>query len=291
VKQCPACAERFGGDAWLCPACGWAPAWRDGGPCFAPQLADAAAGFKPEYFAELARLEACNFWFRARNRLIVQALRRHFPQARSLLEIGCGTGFVLAGIAAALPQLRLCGSEQLSAGLPFARRRLPGADLFQMDARAIPFAAEFDVVGAFDVLEHIEEDELVLAQIFKALRPGGGVLLSVPQHGWLWSRADDHACHVRRYGAAELRRKVEAAGLRVRLATSFVAWLLPLLALSRWRNRRRAGGDFDPLAELRLGGAANAVLEKILDLERASIALGVRYPAGGSLLLVAEKPL
>jgi SAM-dependent methyltransferase len=59
------------------------------------------------------------------------------------------------------------------------------AVLFQMDARKIPFESEFDVIGAFDVLEHIEEDEKALAQIFHAVLPGGGLILTVPQHRFL----------------------------------------------------------------------------------------------------------
>ena len=78
-----------------------------------------------------------------------------------------------------------------------------------MDARRIPFEREFDVVGAFDVLEHIVEDEDVLGQMFKATRPGGGLLVTVPQHPFLWSASDEHAMHQRRYSRAELRRKVE----------------------------------------------------------------------------------
>jgi len=125
-------------------------------------------GFRPEYFADLAVLEAHNFWFRARNRLVIWALRKYFAGARSLLEIGCGTGFVLSGIAAEFPALKLSGSEIHSSGLRFAAQRVPNSSFFQMDARHIPFSEEFDVIGAFDVLEHVEEDEDVLAGMYRA---------------------------------------------------------------------------------------------------------------------------
>ena len=51
---------------------------------------------------------------------------------------------------------------------------MPEARFFQMDARNIPFENEFDVIGVFDVLEHIEEDEIVFSQIFRAVKSGGG---------------------------------------------------------------------------------------------------------------------
>jgi len=248
-------------------------------------VSDASPSFQPHYFAELAQVESRNFWFRARNRLIVWALGRHFPAARSFLEIGCGTGFVLAGIAAARPELALAASDVHSEGLAFAARRVPGARFFQADARRLDFHGEFDVVGAFDVLEHVTEDEEVLRAMRRALRPGGGVLITVPQHPALWSVQDEHAGHRRRYTRAELAAKLGRAGFAHIRATSFVSLLLPVMALARVRKRRTA----DPFEELRIAGIANLLLERVLDVERGLIRLGVSFPFGGSLLVAARK--
>lgn len=287
MKLCVRCTNPFSGVDWCCPACGESAAMKNGFPSFAPELA-ADEGFRDDLFAELARVEEKNFWFRARNRLIQWALRRYFPEARNFLEVGCGTGFVLAGVASGLPQLKLCGSEISSAGLAHAARRVPGAELFQMDARAIPFRDEFDVIGAFDVLEHIHEDDAVLREMYCAVHPGGGIVLTVPQHAFLWSQADTHACHVRRYAARDLTAKVEAAGFEVERMTSFVSLLLPLMMASRMRQPV-ANESYDPLAELKIGGVLNAVLEIIMDAERLAIRAGLNFPAGGSLLMIARK--
>ena len=245
-------------------------------------------GFKAEYFGELARLEADHFWFRNRNRLLIWALRTHFPTAQRLLEVGCGTGFVLRGIKQAFPKLELAGSELFLEGLVFARTRLPEVPLYQMDGARIPFAAEFDVVGAFDVLEHIEEDQAVLGQLFQAVKPGGGLLLTVPQHPSLWSEADVRACHQRRYTRQELVRKVESAGFQTQRVTSFVTLLLPLMWASRRRKRQADTGN--PNAELQLSHVLNRFLEAVLWLESCFIRRGCCFSAGGSLLLVARKP-
>ena len=69
-----------------------------------------STGYDAALFDEVAELEAQSFWFRARNRLIVSTLRRHFPDARSILEVGCGTGYVLTALRAAFPEARLVGS-------------------------------------------------------------------------------------------------------------------------------------------------------------------------------------
>jgi len=247
----------------------------------------ASDSYDPAYFPRLADKEPHSFWFRARSRLIVWALRTHFPEARSMLEVGCGTGFVLASVHEALPALRLVGSELLAEGLAIARRRLPDdVELVELDARAMPYEDEFDVVGAFDVLEHVSEDEEVLAGMRRAVRANGGIVVTVPQHPRLWSAGDTFAHHVRRYTRRELTEKVERAGFDVVRATSFVTSLLPAMVASRVVHRvvRR---PYDPIDELE-PGALNGVFERMLGGEQRLIARGVSLPVGGSLLLVAR---
>ena len=293
MKVCAACGSARVSEEWRCPDCGAKPTLIDGFTAFAPKLARDNAGFRADYFAELAQLEGGNFWFRARNDLIIWALTTWFPDARDVLEVGCGTGFVLRGIHAALPTAQLTGSEIFSAGLDFAAERLPAARFYQMDATHIPFRDEFDVIGAFDVLEHIEDDAAVIAEVGRALRPGGGFLISVPQHPALWSRQDVNAFHVRRYTAQEIRRKLEAAGFEIVRMTSFVSLLLPLMFASRLRMRDRgagAEGEFEAIETVRQPRALDLVFRPVMAIERALIRLGVSFPAGGSLLVVARKP-
>jgi SAM-dependent methyltransferase len=289
LKICVSCAAKFVDSSWLCPVCFRSPQRVNGYLSFAPEQARSDEGFQPHHFAELAQAEEGNFWFRSRNRLIIWALQHFFPEARNFLEIGCGTGFVLSGVADANPHLEVSGSEIHSTGLNYAADRIKHAVLFQMDARKIPFESEFDVIGAFDVLEHIEEDEKVLAQIFHAVLPGGGVILTVPQHRFLWSQQDEYACHVRRYEAEELSNKVEHAGFQVERATSFVSLLLPLMFLSRL-SKRKPVENYDPTQEFQISGLLNGILETVLDLERMIIRAGFSFPAGGSRLLIARKP-
>ena len=180
----------------------------DKNPVLFPKYIRGRGGYPPEYFAQMVEIEENSFWFRNRNRLILWALHKYFPEMCSFLEIGCGTGFVLSGIADAFPDVRLSGSEIFVEGLEFAAKRLKGVELMQMDARRIPYADEFDAIGAFDVLEHIKEDLTVLQEIYRALKPGGGLVLTVPQHPFLWSSVDESALHVRRYLATDLQKNV-----------------------------------------------------------------------------------
>jgi len=288
LRLCPGCGATLVAAGWDCDACGCSPQQRAGFVALAPELAAQSEGFDPALFAELAALEERNFWFRARNRLILWALQRYAPAFTDFLEVGCGTGYVLQGVAAAFPQARLCGSEAQTEGLQFAAARVPRAEFLQMDARRMPFEKEFDAIGAFDVIEHIDGDETVLAQMHRALRPGGSLLLTVPQHPFLWSEYDRRAHHVRRYTAGELRQKLARAGFGIVKMTSFVSVLLPLMMLSRL-TRRTDAADYDPLAELRIGALTNTLLERALDAERLLIRAGLSLPFGGSLLAVARR--
>ena len=272
----------------MCRECGWRADSLQGVPILAPDGGAAPEGFKPEAFGDLFAMEADNFWFRSRNELIVWALNLHSPGATSMLEIGCGTGFVLAGIQSARPGMELVGSELFVEGAAVAARRVVTAELLQMDARRMPFTDEFDVVGAFDVIEHIDDDELVLREACRAIRSGGSLLVTVPQHPWMWSEADDYAEHQRRYTRRELIDKVEQAGFEVVLCTSFLTLLFPGMAVSRLVRRKRQ--EFDPLAELKIGGLADWTFAKVCGAERWLIRRGLRFPFGGSLLLVAVKP-
>ena len=250
--------------------------------------AEAGEGFSPAYFEELIQLEAGHFWFRARNRLLLWAANKYLAKAHCFMEIGCGTGFVLQALHAHRPTLKLTGSELFLEGLTFAATRMPDVELLQMDAKAIPFLDHFDGLGAFDVLEHVHDDQAVLAQFYRALRPGGRLLLTVPQHPWLWSVNDEYAHHHRRYRKAQLCSHVRQAGFNILRATSFVSLLLPLLFLSRMsRNARSA---FDPLEEYRIAPWKQWILEQIMKVEYQFIRLGWNWPLGGSLLMIAEKP-
>jgi SAM-dependent methyltransferase len=286
VKRCLDCQHEFDSASWACPECGFQPERSGDFMQFAPDLDETDSGFDPASFEKLFRVESGNFWFRSRNRLITWAIKKYFPEVKSFLEIGCGTGFVLTAIRQHFPHVECTGSEIHSAGLKFAQSRLSDTSLCQMDARNIPFTEEFDLVGAFDVLEHIEEDEQVLGQLFDAVKPGGGILLTVPQHPFLWSSADEAACHHRRYTRRELKAKVIDAGFEVIRTSSFVTFLLPLMAVSRLVAKSPKQGQ----REFELPGALNSLFEVTMNVESALIRAGINLPAGGSLLMSARKP-
>jgi ubiquinone/menaquinone biosynthesis C-methylase UbiE len=286
VKLCVSCRAPIGASAWQCATCGWLAARRDGVTIVDAGAREVSEAFSAEQFENLLTVESRHFWFAARNELIAWAVRRFFPSARTFLEVGCGTGQVLRALAETMPSLQLIGLEASFAGLQLLAERVPQIEAIQADVTSLPFDSEFDVVGAFDVLEHIPDHAAAIGEIARTVKPGGGVLLTVPQHPRLWSSLDRYSGHQRRYTRNGLTSLVQNAGLDVVFATSFVSLLLPALFLSRVTQR---GDVVDPMQEFRISPAVNTLGRAMMALERRVITAGVSLPAGGSLLVVARR--
>lgn len=285
LKICLSCNSPIEADTWKCSKCQSEPVSQDGFIKFAPDIDD---GFEARFFEFLAAHEDGHFWFETRNDILVWAFQKFFSSPQNFFEIGCGTGFVLNRFQHTFPNLHLTGSDLFVEGVRVASKRVPSADLFQMDARNIPFQEEFDVIGAFDVLEHIKEDEEALKKMFNATKVGGGIMLTVPQHQFLWSHVDEYGHHERRYSRSELVTKVKNAGFEVSYVNSFMTLTLPLMFLARLKSQKVE--DYDASSEVVLNPIINGTLRQLLKLER--LFLRTRFPMllGGSLLLIAKRP-
>lgn len=233
----------------------------------------------------LAQVDMTHFWFRARAAMVTWAMRRHFRSPKGVLELGCGAGGTLARIRQAFPDAALVASDIYTEALQYTAERVPGVRIVQSDAMAIPFDEKFDVVVACDVIEHIERDDVALSQIHRAVRPGGGIVLTVPQDPRLWSAWDDLGHHKRRYTRDELVGKVQAAGFSVERTLSLSSLIYPLMRLARARAREHCA----PADELLISRPLNFVLNRVMDLERLLLRNGIDFPVGGSLLLVGRR--
>jgi SAM-dependent methyltransferase len=223
---------------------------------------------------KLAALEGRHWWYRERRRLLADAVAGMTPG--TALDVGAagggGTGVLLeAG-------WRAVALEYGPDGAAICAER--GVPVVRGDAARLPLAdACCDLVVAFDVLEHLEDDVAAVGDVRRVLRPGGTFLVAVPADPRLWSAHDEAVGHVRRYTRRSLVDAVSAGGLRVEAVRSWNVLLRPAVAL---RRRRSTGSDLDAVPAW-----LNAALGGVVAAERV---LPVGRLPGVSLLLRATRP-
>jgi len=255
--------------------------------------------YDPTYFPLLSAIEDRHFWFRARNRVIatlVGQITSGLEIGYQVLEVGCGTGNVLRVLEQICPHGTVIGMDLFAEGLAYARQRTT-CSLVQGDMHATPFGTQFDLIGLFDVLEHLPDDVWVLRDLCGMLTSGGVLLLTVPAHPSLWSYFDEASHHCRRYELAELESKLICTGYRIEYMTQYMASILPLV----WTGRRLASlmdrrpaddsGRIDDLGrhELRVMPVLNGLLNLLLAQEVRVISQRRQLPIGTSLLVLARK--
>jgi SAM-dependent methyltransferase len=288
MKLCLSCRTPFESTNWTCPHCGARPALREGFTSFAPHFAESNKGSPQGVHHYFDSRQERSFWFRGRRRIIQSLVARYCPSVDSFLEVGCGPGYVLAGLRQLFPEAKLVASEIYLHGLPYAARRVSQpVEFIQADCLALPYDREFDAVGAFDVLEHIDREGEAIAEMRRALKPSGLIFITVPQHPWLWSRVDEIDEHKRRYRPGELAARLRDHGFSILCDTSFVFFLLP--ALMAQRLATSFIGNSYPDVEYALPRPVDWLFERVIDVERLAIGLGVRFPMGGSRVVVARR--
>ena len=265
----------------------------DGFRCYSPGLALDCTDYPSEGFDVTAEVEANSFWCRSRNRILRRVVERFTDRSHPLamLDIGCGIGGVL-GELRRVPHLRLTASDIYLQGLKYARSRFPDVDFIQLDAADMPFRNEFDVVGAFDVLEHIQADGSVMRGVHDALRPGGIFIITVPQYAWMWSDLDEIVFHKRRYSRSEVLQKLGAHEFEILFCSSFVTVLFPAMAASRLLARTgvtRSDAREAFASKVTLSPTANRVCDWVMRVDELALRAGVSLPFGGSLLVCCRR--
>ena len=234
-------------------------------------------------------LEDSSFWFRHRNRCIVAAVNRHRPNG-FILDIGGGNGYVARALIDAGFETVLL--EPGPDGAQNARRvrQIPDVICSSLEDAELRDGT-VPAVGMFDVIEHIEDDRGVVAEVHRILRPGGWFYITVPAFNWLWSGADAEALHFRRYSQSTMRAaladRFDLAYLTTlfeRLVPAFfLARTLPYAFGLRGRSRRFQ-------AQHQPGGATGTVwLERLLAHEVRRIEAGRSLRWGSTLLVVARR--
>lgn len=240
---------------------------------------------KPSVYEKMRQTDEVHWWFVARRKILGAALDRlALPRDAQILEVGCGPGGNLEmlqafGTVSAVEMDRgACQVASDRSGIEVVQGSLPDA---------LPFEAQsFDLIAAFDVIEHVERDRDSVAALARLLKPGGAMIVTVPAYAWLWSEHDEEHHHKRRYVRTEVDGLMRAAQLDVISCGYFNMLLFPLVALIRASKKffgfPRGSDDDMP------GALINNALQRIMASERALIRL-FPLPFGTSILCIGRR--
>jgi len=265
----------------------------DGVKCYSPEVASAYTDYPDSGFDLTDENAQSSFWVSSRNRLFKSIVQRHLlPTGKTrFLEIGCGTGDFIRQIAQN-ESLEITGSEIYLKGLVYAKKNLPGVEFIQFDVTQGKIDEQFQIITAFDVIEHVDNDFAALSNINQMLEDNGVLILSVPQHMFLWSRLDEIVKHKRRYSRQELVSKLKANGFDISYATSFLFVLFPLMLISRLFDKGSDNSQSDQRAlekRVKFSGVLNTLFDFLMRIDEGLIRMGASLPFGGTLVVVARK--
>lgn len=239
-----------------------------------------------EVYGRLQAVEDDHWWFRGRRAVIWALLERaRLGASPRILDAGCGTGRNLREYGALGDAV---GVDPSPRAVAFCRER-GLLRVKQAGLEELPFEdGSFDLLLAFDVLEHVEDDHAALAELHRVAVPGARLVVTSPAYRWLWSSHDTSHHHYRRYTRRELVERATRAGWTVEVATYFNTVLLLPIALVRLAERlgiTRARSDYDLTP-----GLLNRFLELPMRTEAKLVARGLRLPAGVSVGLLLSRP-
>jgi ubiquinone/menaquinone biosynthesis C-methylase UbiE len=240
-------------------------------------------------YEKMYDLEDTYWWFQGRKSIIFSILRKFKllgnKKRRSVIDLGCGTGLILAELNEHATTL---GVDFSTLALQFCRQR--GIDnMVCADVTRLPFDdASFDLLFALDLIEHISDDTALMKEMHRICRPRGMVMLTVPAYKFLWSEHDEALHHHRRYSADEFRKLIAEAGfepLKFSYCISFM--YLPIVVFRVLQKLIKPKGS--PQTHLIvLPKWINSLLIRILKIE-ARLIRHVNFPFGISLICLAQK--
>ncbi len=184
-------------------------------------------------YDEFYRLEMSHWWFVGRNAILMRLLHRHSSgESPAILDVGCGTGAIVQQLARLGPVI---GLDPCAEALAYCRTRVaPRSGLVAGTMSRLPFSdASFEIVTAFDVLEHDPDPQACVREIRRVLKPGGLFFSSVPAYRFMWGDHDVVNHHLRRYARSELRDLVTDAGFEIVRLTHLNSLLFPIAVVFR----------------------------------------------------------
>lgn len=253
---------------------------------------------REDLYKDLYDKESTHWWHIGKRKIVYTLLRRYLSpgrhQDRRALDLGCGTGLNLEHLQR---YAQVTGTDYYEEALDFCLAR-GYRDLCKADAAFLPFKEQyFDIVTALDVIEHLDDDLTALQELYRVVRPGGLLIVSVPAYKFLWTYWDDILGHRRRYTTRMMGNVARRAGFVPRkLSYSNALILIPTVVVRMIKSlllkfAKKRGEPGDPASDfIELPGPLNAVLVAYYEMEARLLRL-INIPFGLSVICVLQRPL
>ncbi len=244
---------------------------------------------KEDFYEEYAHYQSDHWWFLGRKKIILSLLSRFLGEgtnSRSILDIGCGTGVMLDSLQ---HYGKAMGIDMSDRALFFSNK-ITSAPLIQAEFTSLPFKGQsFDLVCAFDVLEHLDHDSDCVREAYRLCRPGGSVLVTVPAFQFLWGIQDVVSHHKRRYSQKEIINLLKRNGFYPVFSSYFNTFLFPVIAFVRLFSRLKKTQNRHSDLDIQTPQLLNRMLTRLFGFERFLLKY-FRFPFGVSLICLAQKP-
>src|SRR3989344_84436 len=238
------------------------------------------------YYKNYFVLEKTHWLFKIRRKIFFYFIQKYSKPGSKIFDFGCGSGYLVG-------ELQKMGHD--AHGMDFEKEAIDYGtnsgikNLTLGKGDKLEYANKnFDLLTAFDVLEHIENEKPVIEELVRILKPGGKMIISVPAYQWLWGVQDEVSHHFRRYTAGSLLKVLSAdKNLKILRKTYFNTFLfLPIVIvrmLSKWFNLGSRESDFDISSWF-----LNGLFYFIFNLEAYFLKL-FSFPFGVSILFILKK--
>ena len=240
-----------------------------------------------ERFEDLYRIEDKYWWAKAHQKVIISLLEStvNLSSLKRILDIGCGGGGLLSrlksygqgyGIDLSLKAIKYCKMRQLS-------------NIICGQANSLPIKHEsFDVICAVELMEHVEDEQVLLGEFSRIMKKGAILLITAPAFNFLFSKHDEWVGHKRRYTVAGVKTILSSAGFKIIQASYFHMLLFPVLfVMSKWGRFASAAQKKQTVVELPL--FLNQLLTLLLCAEIPILKQKISLPFGSSVIVLAQK--
>lgn len=238
-----------------------------------------------QLYRKFYEIETTHWWFSARQKIVLDIIQNRLalPHDAKVLDVGCGTGAILAELAR---QYIGYGTDTSPLAIEYCHKR-GIANAFHCTLETFPLSdLRFDLITLLDVIEHIDDDLGILEQAQQRIRQEGHILVAVPAYEFLWSRYDDLNHHKRRYVKSQLIHVLRESGFTVEMCSYYNTILFPTALVKRIserfvRAKEDTTLDFPP-------PFINSALRSVFSFERFLLRR-VTLPFGLSLVALARK--